>query len=92
MPNVVGIRFRRSGRLYYFDRRESGFAVNDYAVVKTSNHLEMGRVVLAETELAEEELTSELKAVVRKGTPEDEDQMGSYLTQGSGRWSDSGRR
>ena len=56
--------------------------MNDYAVVKTSNHLEMGRVVLAETELAEEELTSELKAVVRKGTPEDEDQIGSYLKQG----------
>lgn len=82
MPNVVGIRFRRSGRLYYFDPAGLEFAVNDYAVVETSNHLEMGRVVLAETELAEEELTSELKAVVRKGTPEDEDQLDRNLRQG----------
>lgn len=82
MPTVVGIRFRRSGRLYYFDPAGISFEVNDYAVVKTSNHLEMGRVVLAETELAEEELAAELKAVIRKGTPEDEDQLDSNLRQG----------
>ena len=82
MPKVVGLRFRRSGRLYYFDPAGISFAVNDYAVVETSSHLEMGRVVLAETELAEEELTSELKTVVRKGTPDDRDQMDHNLRRG----------
>ena len=59
MPTVVGIRFRRSGRMYYFDPGGLRFSVNDYAVVETSNHLEMGRVVLAETDIAEGELNAE---------------------------------
>lgn len=75
MATVVGVRFRRSGRLYYFDPLGIGFAVDDYAVVESANHLELARVVLAETELAEEELGVELKSVVRKGTADDVDQM-----------------
>jgi cell fate regulator YaaT (PSP1 superfamily) len=71
MATVVGVRFRRNGRLYYFDPVGIGFEVDDYAVVETSNHLDLARVVLTETELAEEELGTELKEVVRKGTAED---------------------
>ena len=82
MPTVVGIRFRRSGRMHYFDPGGLRFSVNDYAVVETSNHLEMGRVVLAETDIAEGELTSDLKSVVRKGTTADQDQLGHNLREG----------
>lgn len=82
MPTVVGIRFRRSGRMYYFDPGNITLSVNDYAVVETSNHLEMGRVVLAETEIADGELTSDIKSVVRKGTTADQDQLGHNLREG----------
>ena len=75
MATVVGLRFRRNGRLYYFDPVGIGFEVDDYAVVETSNHLELARVVLTETELAEEEVGTELKEVVRKGTAEDVGEM-----------------
>lgn len=78
MPTVVGIRFRRAGRLYYFDPIGIDFQVDDFAVVDSANHHELGRVVLAPTELADAELKTTLKNVIRKGTKEDLQQMDHY--------------
>tara|TARA_Y100000588_G_C14201664_1_gene902774 strand:- start:896 stop:1699 length:804 start_codon:yes stop_codon:yes gene_type:complete len=78
MPTVVGIRFRRAGRLYYFDPIGIDLHVNDLAVVDSANHHELGRVVLAPTDLADAELKSTLKKVIRKGTKEDKQQMDYY--------------
>lgn len=78
MPTAIGIRFRRAGRLYYFDPNGFHFEVNEYAVVNTSRHLELGRVVLAATEVAREELPGELKKVVRKGDEQDVASMEGY--------------
>lgn len=81
MPTVVGLRFRRAGRLYYFDPNGFDFEVNDYAVVRPAKHLQLARVVLAPTELAREELKSELKKVVRKGDLADVSTLEAYQKQ-----------
>ncbi len=71
MADIVGVRFKRAGRIYYFDPAEIELEVNDYVVVKTVHGLELGRVVIAPRQVLSSELTEPLKPVVRKAEPED---------------------
>lgn len=72
MVTIVGIRFKRVGRIYYFDPREfTDLAVNDWAIVETSKGAELGRVVIAPREVDESVLSDPLKPVVRRAIPQD---------------------
>ncbi len=81
MPTVIGVRFRRTGKLYYFAPDTHDFQVDDYVVVNSGSHPQLGRVVLAPTELAAEELKDALKEVERKGTSEDVAKMKHFQEQ-----------
>jgi cell fate regulator YaaT (PSP1 superfamily) len=74
MANIVGIRFKRAGRVYYFDPADIELEVNDYVVVKTSRGLELGQVVIAPEQVMDSELEEPLKPVIRKAEPEDIEQ------------------
>jgi len=71
MTDIVGVRFKRAGRIYYFDPVGIELEVNDYVVVKTVYGLELGQVVIAPKQVLASELTEPLKPVVRKAEPED---------------------
>ena len=71
MAEVVGIRFRRTGRVYYFDPAGIDLEVNDYVVVKTTRGLELGKVVIAPRQVVASEISEPLKSLVRKADPED---------------------
>jgi len=71
MAEIVGVRFRRAGKVYYFDAGDIDLKVNDYVVIKTTRGLELGRVVIAPEQVLASEVTKELKPVVRKAEPED---------------------
>ena len=71
MADIAGIRFKRAGRVYYFDPSGIEMAVDDYVVVKTARGLEMGQVVIAPKQVLANEVTEPLKSVVRKAEPED---------------------
>jgi cell fate regulator YaaT (PSP1 superfamily) len=71
MADIVGIRFKRAGRVYFFDPAGIDLAVNDYVVVKTSRGLELGQVVIAPEQVLDSELSEPLKPVVRRAEPED---------------------
>ncbi|MCL2817367.1 MAG: stage 0 sporulation family protein [Clostridiales bacterium] len=71
MLKVVGVRFKKAGRVYYFGPRDLALAVGDAVVVETSRGLEYGAVALAGKEIDEGELASPLKDVLRKATDED---------------------
>jgi len=71
MADVVGIRFKRTGKVYYFDPAGVDLDVNDHVVVKTVRGLEMGQVVVAPWQVLDSELREPLKPVVRKAEPED---------------------
>ena len=67
MTSIVGIRFRRAGKVYYFD--PGGFedlATGDWVIVKTSQGTEAGRVVIAPTQVSDREVKSSLKPVYRR--------------------------
>jgi cell fate regulator YaaT (PSP1 superfamily) len=74
MADVVGVRFKKAGKIYYFDPTGIELEVGDYVVVKTTRGQELGRVVIAPEPVSDDEVTQELKPVVRKAGPEDMEQ------------------
>lgn len=88
MADIVGIRFKKAGKVYYFDPAGIDLEVNDYVVVNTARGLELGRVVIAPTQVVANEVTEPLKPVARKAEPEDikkaqdfEDKEGEALVE-----------
>ncbi len=71
MSEVVGIRFRRTGRVYYFDPAGIDLEVNDYVVVQTARGLEMGEVVIAPRQVLDSEISEPLKPVAHKAGEDD---------------------
>ena len=47
MPTVVGIRFKKAGKIYYFDPALSSVTQGDHAIVETARGVEYGEVVVA---------------------------------------------
>jgi cell fate regulator YaaT (PSP1 superfamily) len=71
MADIVGIRFRRAGRVYYFDPAGIEMDVGDCVVVKTARGMELGWVVIAPRQVMANEVTEPLKPVVRKAEETD---------------------
>jgi len=71
MAEIIGVRFKRAGRVYYFDPADIELKVSDYVVVKTTRGLELGQVVIAPEQVLASEVETPLKPVVRKAEPED---------------------
>ena len=72
MPTVVGIRFKKACKIYYFDPAESGVAKGDHAIVETARGVEYGEVVIGPREEDESSIVPPLKPVMRKATAEDD--------------------
>lgn len=71
MANTVGIRFKKAGKVYYFDAGDIALEPGDYAVVKTSRGMELGHVVIAPGQVLSNDTEENLSPVVRKAEPED---------------------
>jgi len=78
MPDVVGVRFKRAGKIYYFDPVGLPLQVDDYVVVETARGSEVGRVVIGAKQVLESELAEPLKPVLRRAEPQDLRQMQYY--------------
>lgn len=71
MVNVVGVRFKRAGKIYYFDPGSLGTELNMYVIVETARGIEFGQVVVPNKEVGDEEIVAPLKKVIRAATEED---------------------
>jgi cell fate regulator YaaT (PSP1 superfamily) len=71
MADIVGVRFKRAGKIYFFDPAGLELAANDCVVVDTGRGPELGWVVIAPKQVIAEEVPKPLKAVLRKATAED---------------------
>ena len=71
MIKIIGVRFREAGKIYYFSPGKRKISRGDQVIVETARGVEMGRVVLGEKEVPEEEIVSPLKEVTRIATEED---------------------
>lgn len=71
MADIVGVRFKKASKIYYFDPAGLNLEVNDYVVVETTRGVELGQVVIAPRQVLASDVEKPLKPVVRKAEPED---------------------
>ena len=72
---IIGIRFKDVGKIYYFSPLGVQFKQGDRAIVETARGVECGDIVLANRSVPESSLVTSLKSIIRKATPEDERQL-----------------
>lgn len=68
MVEIIGVRFKKGGKIYYFGPKEIKFSIGDFAIVETARGVECGEVVIANREIEESEIVSPLKDIIRKAT------------------------
>lgn len=73
MIKVVGIRFKKAGKVYYFDPNELEVKKGDFAVVETARGIEFGECVIGIKEISETDIVAPLKSVIRVAGNEDID-------------------
>lgn len=66
LVNIIGIRFKKGGKIYYFDPLDIEINRGDFAVVETSRGIEMGECVIGKREVEEETLSHPLKPIIRR--------------------------
>ena len=71
MPLVVGVTFRKVGKVYYFDPGEIPLREGDFVIAETARGVEFGEIVLEPRQICESELVAPLKRVVRVATGAD---------------------
>ena len=75
MPTVIGIRFKKACKIYYFDPADTGVVKGDNAIVETARGVEYGQVVIGPREVDEAKIVAPLKKVMRKATSEDDEKL-----------------
>ena len=71
MIKVIGVRFRKVGKIYYFDPAGVEASVGDSVVAETARGLEMGEVVVGPKQVPEEDVVQPLRKVVRRAADPD---------------------
>lgn len=66
MRTVIGVRFKRAGKIYYFDPVDIDFEQGDKVIVETKRGVEFGTCEIPNKEIPEEDLYAPLKEVIRK--------------------------
>ncbi len=72
MPKIVGVKFKKAGKVYHFNPNSVFLKVGDNVIVETARGLEFGEVSTKVKYMKEEELKFPLKPVMRKATHKDE--------------------
>jgi cell fate regulator YaaT (PSP1 superfamily) len=76
MPNVVGIRFKDSGKTYYFDPGVlDTLDQGDHVIVDTVRGPELAKIAYPPREVGPDEVVGELKPVLRRAEPADFERM-----------------
>lgn len=65
MYDVVGVRFKKAGKIYYFDPGDLPVAKDDFVIVETIRGIEYGKVVIGPKKVDEDDIVLPLKKVLR---------------------------
>lgn len=71
MAEVIGVRFKEVGKIYYFDPKDKKLKTGDKVIVETARGIECGVVALPNKDVPEEELIHPLKPLIRKANDND---------------------
>jgi cell fate regulator YaaT (PSP1 superfamily) len=69
--DVVGVRFKKAGKIYYFDPGDLSIEKDDFVIVETVRGVEYGKAVIARKQVEEHDVVLPLKKVVRIADPKD---------------------
>lgn len=73
MINVIGVRFRKAGKVYFFDPAGMEIKTGQHVIVETARGIEFGYVVLGSREVEEKKVIQPLKPVIRMANKNDEE-------------------
>ena len=71
MVKVIGVRFKKVGKIYYFDPCDFDIELNDFVIVETARGVEFGITAIAPKLISESDIVSPLKKVIRIAEDED---------------------
>lgn len=71
MLKVIGVRFKKAGKIYYFDPQDLNVKKDSYVIVETARGVEFGQCVISEKMIDESEMIAPLKTVIRIADEED---------------------
>lgn len=71
MIEVIGVRFKKAGKIYYFDPNNLNINKEDYVIVETARGIEFGQCVIGIKKIKEEDIISPLKSVLRIADTDD---------------------
>ena len=81
MYNVVGVRFKKAGKIYYFDPGEFLLEVGQYVIVETARGVEYGKIVVPMKQVGENDVVLPLKQVLRPADERDRIQVEENLQE-----------
>ena len=71
MSEIIGVRFKDGGKIYYFRPNEDDLRVGSYVIVETVRGTECGEVVMERREIDDSKLNREIKSIIRKADDAD---------------------
>ena len=75
MSEVVGVRFKEVGKVYYFDPDGLKLKKGDRVIVETARGVECGEIAMDNRDVSEDEIVKPLKKLLRVATQEDLDKV-----------------
>lgn len=73
MTNIIGVRFRAAGKIYFFDPKDFDINTGDHVIVETARGIEYGSVVIGPKEVEDDKVIQPLKPVIRVASAEDDE-------------------
>ena len=71
MKNIIGVRFKKPGKIYFFDPGENKIEKGSYVIVETTMGQEYAEVIIANRQMDEKKLVKPLKKIIRVATKAD---------------------
>ena len=71
MANIIGVRFKKAGKIYFFDPDGKQIEAGRHVIVETSMGMEYGEVVIANRQLPQDKIIAPLKKIIRVATKQD---------------------
>ena len=71
MTEVVGVRFKEVGKIYYFAPNSLNLRLGDYVIVETARGVECGQIAMTNRKIDDDDIVRPLKKIIRKANEED---------------------
>ena len=71
MAEIIGVRFKSAGKVYYFSPGKQKLSVGEKVIVETARGVECGEVALANKQVDDSRIVKPLKDIIRKATEAD---------------------